>query len=98
MITDYPVDGNRVDLTLEMKLLEYITAMDSVPMETLLNEIVNGKAAAMPEDALQQVAESVIQKETSQTDEPSTTLDDRRRAIDTSKRAQNRCAVATLIG
>ena len=61
MITDDPEDGNKVDLTLEMKLLEYVTAKDSVPMETLLNEKVNGKAAAMPEDALQMVAESEIQ-------------------------------------
>jgi len=61
VITDDPEDGNRVDLTLEMKLLEYVTATASIPMETLLNERVNGKAAAMPDDALQLVAESEIQ-------------------------------------
>jgi len=40
---------------LEMKGLENVTALNSVPTDTLLTEKVNGKAAAVPEDALQMV-------------------------------------------
>ena len=82
---------------LEMKDLENVTALDSVPTETLLTEKVNGKAAAMPEDALQMVAESEIQEETSQTDVPSPTLGDAREDpnIDPTAVTLNEAVVAT---